>query len=402
MFRRNVTYLGILQIVSYVVPLLIIPHLTKSFGIEGYGEITAAISLMTFLGIFIDFGFHLTAPLLISRNRSNIKIVSSYINHILVAKLLIALIMLLLIFLIAYILLDDKQTLLLYILAACQMTFQSLIPIPVFQGLEQMKIISRIGIISRVSILLLSFILIAEASNIYLYSLIYTTINLIMVVVGYKMIFQQFPFKDFKIRFRLIKKLIQFNLSFFLSRLAVGSYTSINTYIIGLVANHETAGIYNIAEKIYLLIQQLFQPIVQTLYPYISRTKDLKFFKKIFGLSFLFYILIYIGIRQFGLTTLQIIFPNQAMEIFGFTKIFLIVLFLSVPSIFLGYPFLGALGKSKIANISVICASIWHILMLGILNTLNLLNPYNILLVLISTQGIDLLIRGTGALRVKL
>jgi PST family polysaccharide transporter len=60
---------------------------------------------------------------------------------------------------------------------------------------------------------------------------------------------------------------------FFLSRVSVSIYTSTNAFVLGLFTNNRTVGYYSIAEKLYMALQQIFHPLVNTLYPYVAHKK---------------------------------------------------------------------------------------------------------------------------------
>ena len=83
-------------------------------------------------------------------------------------------------------------------------------------------------------------------------------------------------------------------------------------------------------------------------------------------------------------------------------KLLLIACLLIIPSILLGYPFLGAMGYSRFTNKSVISSSIFHLLGLIILVLTNTLSIYTVAGMLIITEGVVCGIRLWGAYKFKL
>jgi len=161
-------------------------------------------------------------------------------------------------------------------------------------------------------------------------------------------------------------------------------------------------GYYVIAEKLYMVIRQLYQPIVQVIYPYISKSRNVKFFKKIFPVVIL---LNFIGVYILWIFTPEIIHlvaKETFIESVKVFRIFLVVSCLVVPSILTGYPFLAALGFKNDANYSTIIGSLFHVLLLGILYCFNLIDIFNVVYLLIATEFIVLSYRFHAVYKHKL
>lgn len=190
---------------------------------------------------------------------------------------------------------------------------------------------------------------------------------------------------------------------FFLSRVSVSIYTSANAFVLGFFTNNTMVGYYSIAEKLYMAIQSLYGPITQALYPYVAKERNIKLFKKIFygvvGLNILGVVFLYF----FGEYIFAILFTKEiGIESINVFKIFLIANLIVVPSILIGYPFLGALGFSTYANMSVIYASIIHLFGLFFLVLTNNITIYNVALMVIVTQIVDFIYRFYGLYKNKL
>ena len=54
---ENIFSLGLLNIVNYIFPLLIIPHLTRTLGRENYGLYAFATVVVGYIALFIRYGF---------------------------------------------------------------------------------------------------------------------------------------------------------------------------------------------------------------------------------------------------------------------------------------------------------------------------------------------------------
>ena len=54
---KNFAYLSLLQIIGYVFPLITIPYLARVIGVDGYGKIAFALSVIVYFQTFVDWGF---------------------------------------------------------------------------------------------------------------------------------------------------------------------------------------------------------------------------------------------------------------------------------------------------------------------------------------------------------
>ena len=58
---ENIFSLGALQAANYALPLLLLPYLAHTLGVEKLGLLAFAISLMQLFSVLIDYGFNLSA-----------------------------------------------------------------------------------------------------------------------------------------------------------------------------------------------------------------------------------------------------------------------------------------------------------------------------------------------------
>jgi len=161
-------------------------------------------------------------------------------------------------------------------------------------------------------------------------------------------------------------------------------------------------GYYSIAEKLYIALQQIYHPLVNTLYPYIAHKRNIHLYKKIF--KFVVFLNITILFLAFISSNhiIEIIFGKGLEISSNIFKILILSAMVVVPSILLGYPFLAAMGYPNYANFSVILGSIFHLSGLGILAIFHLVSVYNVALMVLITEGIVLSIRLYGVIKNRL
>lgn len=387
----NFFSLSILQIFSYILPLLTLPYLVRTLGVETFGLIAFAGSFIIFFNILVDYGFNLSATREVSINRENKEKITEIYSSVLTIKFVLIFVSFTILTFIVFVFDKFNSHSELYFITFISVIGQALFPIWYFQGMEKMKYITIVNISSKVIFTIAIFLFVHKESDYLLIPLL----NGLGIFIGSLYAIYIIK-KDFNQNFvwqkvETIK--IHFNDSsqFFLSRVSVSIYTSANAFALGLFTNNTMVGYYSIAEKLYMAIQSLYGPITQALYPYVAKEKKIQLFKKIFYSVVTLNILGVVFLYFWGEYIFTLLFTNQiGVESISVFNIFLIANLIVVPSILIGYPLLGALGFSKYANKSVINGSIIHLLGLTTLIVTNNITIYTVAFMVSITELIVL------------
>ena len=390
----NFFSLSVLQIFTYVLPLITLPYLVRVLDTEKFGLIMFAQAFIIFFNIFVDFGFNLSATKDISVHRDDKTKITEIFSVVMTIKIILIVVSFVLLTIIIFLFDKFSDDWALYYLTFLWVIGQALFPIWYFQGMEKMKYITIVNITSRVIFTLLIFLVIKEESD-YIYVPLVNGMGFIIgAFISLWMIHKNFN-QSFKLyNLKTLKHYFYESAQFFWSRISLTLYTSSNAFILGLFTNNTMVGYYSIAEKLYQAMQQLYQPIVQALYPYVAKHKNIPLFKKIFTISVIINILGIILLLFIGPYIFDLLFTkNIGEESLHVFNILLIAAIIVVPSILMGYPFLGALGFAKYANISVIYGSIFHLLGLGLLILVKQVTIYNVALLVVATETLVFSIR---------
>ena len=398
----NFFSLSVLQAFNYILPLLTLPYLVRVLGVEKFGLVMFAQAFIMFFNILVDFGFNLSAVREISIHRDNKEKLTEIFSSVMIIKFILIFISLIILTIIVFTFdkfNDDKS---LYYLTFLWIIGQAIFPIWYFQGIEKMKYITIVNITSKLIFTVAIFVFIHSESD----YLIVPILNGLGFITGGILSLYLISTKfNQKFQFQTTTKLIYYfreSSHFFLSRLAVSIYTSANAFVLGLFTNNILVGYYAIAEKLYIAYHSFFQPIVQTLYPYVAKYKDIVKFKKIYffliSINLLFLAICYY-LAPYLVNLISGNEINQSIEAF---RQFLIVLVIVIPSILIGYPFLAALGYKGYANYSVIIGSLVHFSILSILILLNHITIPSIIWSIMLTEIVVLSIRYYAVVKYKL
>jgi PST family polysaccharide transporter len=400
---NNFLSLSVLQIASYLLPLITVPYLFRVLGADNFGLIALVQAFMVYVAVAIDYGFSIFAVKEIALHRNNIKKLSEIVSAIYSAKSFFSVVAWAVLLILVYNWPIFKEHTLLVWFAFFSVVMQQFFPVWFFQGIEDMSKITKLTLIAKVLFTMLVFILIKEKSDYIYVPLLQGVGNTVAAVIAWRIMFKRYRIA---IRCKVYEKTIDYikaSSHFFLSRVAVSVYTSSNTLFLGLSGiSPAYIGYYALAEKAYTALQKLYQPIVSVLYPFVAKEKNIELFKRIFKIVLVVNIIASFILYSQSDTVMKILGAQTGVQSAEIFKIFMLINLITVPSILLGYPFLAALGYASYANNSVIVAAIFHLGVLSILFVANAVTIYSVVWLLAATQIIDLSIRIYGVYKYRL
>jgi PST family polysaccharide transporter len=397
----NFFSLSVLQGANYILPLITLPYLVRVLGVEKFGLIAFAQAFIQYFVILTDYGFNLSATREISIHRENKEKVSEIFISVLTIKFALMILSLILLCAVVFSFSKFKSDWQIYFLAFGMVVGQVLYPVWFFQGMERMKYIAFLNIASKLLFTILIFIVIRKISD-YIYVPLINSCGFILAgILG-----QWLAFRNFGIRLHLpsVKCLwvyLKDSTQFFLSRASVSIYTSSNAFFLGLFTNNAVVGYYSAAEKLYVVFRSVYQPLTNAIYPYMAKYRNISLYRKIFKYSLLLNSVSCILLFVFSRQLVTLLFGNDFQESVIVLRIFSAALFVVVPSILLGYPFLAALGFARYANGSVIAGSLFHLGALAIVSPFYI-NAWRVAALVVMTESIVLLSRIYGVRKHRL
>jgi|GEM_PF-2245633 len=286
----NSFYLYLIQGINFIFPLLLIPYIIKVFTIESYGIYTFAFSFIQIVSLFIDFGFHL--PLVRKVSISDDK---SYHIELFWRVTIAKSIMFILCIIGSIILLkniDQFQKYQVAIFYAFPMAVGNIIfPVWLFQGINKMKTLGILTVVSKLFIIPLVFIYVKSDRDLYLCIFIQSTLILVSSIlsVSYlKRIYKDyFFFKKQNVRKILLE--VKDSFPMFLSNSSIMLYTHGLIILLGYFGTADDVGLYGVYDKIIKTISgSILTPVVAACFPIISKasidnlTQANKLYNKIF------------------------------------------------------------------------------------------------------------------------
>lgn len=391
----NIIALVFVQLSNYLAPLMVFPYLSRVLGVEGFGLVVISLSIIAIAFIFTDFGFNLSAPYWIVKNKHNREEVSKYVGSVFILKSGI----LLFVFFAIYIYfitsngplasVDNIIPCIFFVVAT-----QAFMPVWFFQGIEKMKGITFFWVTAKLFYLVLVLYFVKHNGQEEIVLLCLGVSNLIAVLIGIYSIYRE----GYKIKLPGVEMTVEAfknSFQFFLSRAAVGLYTSASTFIVGAFGGVQQAALYSSSEKLYQAGQSLTSPVSQALYPYLSRTADTRSLYKFIGVC-LIPIVLGCGICFYFSRDILVIFYganfNQAESIL---RIFLVCSVINFIGVNFGYPAFAILNRLDAANKTVLFAAILYAIVLLWLYLSNMISAINVAIGVCCVEGVVMIARAS-------
>ena len=283
---ENAIYLTILQWFNYLIPLLILPYLVRTIGTKMFGLVMFAQTVATIFTLITDFGFSITGTRALSILKKNRTMKGELFFGVMSIKF--ALIILLLFFLFALTSTSDKfsQNKIIYYYSFGVTIGMTIFPSWFFHGIQNMKVITIVNAVSRTLFAGLVFMFITKPEDFLLVPLFNSASYIITGLFG---LFYALKFLKIKVpSIIFIFNLVNESFKLFLSNLSTSLYSSFNILIIGLLTNDTLTGVYASFEKIILALKNIYTPIYQAVFPWLStQTNQKRIIKKMSRIVFL-------------------------------------------------------------------------------------------------------------------
>ena len=365
---KNAGMQYLLQAAKYLFPFITIPYLTRVLGPDVYAIRAYILAAMTFVQVFLDYGFTSYGTREISRNREDSDRISQETTNIALLRLLLCLAVAVPVAIItAMIPLMAANPVYVAIAYVCA-CFKAMLPDYVFQGLEDMAIITYRFVVSQAIAIVLIFLLVAGPEDLLWVPAIEALAAFVALAWSWANVFRARGVRLRKPEKEGMRIAFKTASVFFVSNAATTAFTCLTTIMIGILIEDDAQIAYwSLAMTAVTAIQALYSPIVKSLYPHMCAARDFALAKKLLliGLP-----VVLVGTIAFALLGDQIMLLLGGEEYLAGSRIVTMVspvVFLSYPAMLLGFPVLAAVGREKQLTMSSVIACLFHIAGLALL-----------------------------------
>lgn len=389
----NTISLAIIQILNYVLPFITLPYLSRVLDVDRLGLVFFAQVFMDYFFRLAMFGFDFSGVRSIAINRDDKEKTNLIFNSILCVQLIFLIISFIILSVLIILVPKFRADAIVYYFTFLSVIGNIFIFTWFYQGMERMKFITILNIITKIIGLLLIFLFIKNNNDYYLVPLFNSLGALVAGIISLIFIKKVFKIKFFIPNKEDIINTIKYSSQFFLTKVAIALYRQTNAFVLGLAVSTSAVAYYTSADKIFWAIFALYNTFINALFPYMSKNKDIIFFKKI--LKYL--IILAIGFSLFLVITSKFLiilfFTEKMLPAINILRIFALTSGFYLFVDLLGFPLLGAFGYIKETNSGYITGGIYNLVGLIILYLLNNITIYTVAFLVSSTYIIIFLHR---------
>lgn len=357
----NFSYLFLLQIASYLFPLVTMPYLARVIGAEGFGHIAIAAAVIMWIQTISDWGFNYTATRDVAKNREDKDKVSHILSNVIWAKFILLFFSFVILLLLIYFVPIFRENYLVILVTFLMVPGHILFPDWFFQALERMKYITILNLLSKLLFTIAIFIFIKEKSD-YIYQPLFISLGFILSgIISLYYIFVKWEYKFYKPELKDIFVTIKGSTNIFINNIAPNLYNSFSVVLLGIYSTSIQNGIYDAGKKFTTIVYNFMNIFTRVFFPYFSRKRQ---GYKVYAISSIllsvFLVALIIILAPF---LINIFFGSEfadSVVILRITAVSLI--FLMIDSVF-GINYLLVKGYDKILrNITIISSIIGFIL----------------------------------------
>lgn len=357
----NFGYLMLLQIASYVFPLLTIPYLARVIGVDGFGKIAFAAAVIVWLQTVADWGFNFTATRDVARNRDNPDKIAEIFSNVLWARLLLMLLSFLLLLAAISVIPYFKENKTLLLITFLLVPGKIFFPEWFFQAMERMKYITYFDFISKALFTALIFVFINEQEDYILQPLLLALGYVLSGLAAMYIILIKWKIKLITPRWSAVSSTIKSSTDVFINNIMPNFYVSFSTVLLGFFGGSAANGLLDAGSKFVGICQQFMAIISRVFFPFLSRKLDKHTIYAVINLSLA---VIFSGALFISAPwVVKIFFTEEFYQAIPVLKILsLSIIFLSLNNIYgINYMIIKGYEK-KLKRITVFCSLIGFII----------------------------------------
>lgn len=353
---QNLASLVFLKGFDYIVPLLLIPFLFRTLGVEAFGLLYFSQAFINYFLVVTRYGFDFYITHYLVLNLGNKNRLAEGFSAVITSKLIISsagfLVMLAIIN--SFDVFREHQ--LIYILYYGIVLGDAIIPTWFFQAMERMKFITYTTMASRIISTIPMFVFVRSGEDVWIVPACYSVGSLSSGVIAMFIARRRFDMPFSPPPLRAVVEHTKKSSYFFLTTCCTSIQSETGIFLLGLVGGNYATGIFAAAQRIVSAYNGIVSPFQMVLYPYMIRTKNLAVFGKIFKATVTGNALIVTAVLVFTPFIIKVLFNSDSVEMADVMRIIMIKSYVTMPVILLGFPLIGALISNKyVINTNMVC-----------------------------------------------
>ncbi len=270
----NFAWLTVLQISGYVFPLITMPYLARTIGVEGFARIGFAAAIMIWMQTVADWGFNLSATRDVAQNRDNPDMVSRIFSNVLWSRILLMLLSLAALVVLVLAIPKFRENAAVIMVSFLMIPGHIMFPDWFFQAVEKMKYITVLNVIMKLLFTVAVFVFIKTPEDYILQPLLNSVSFAVCGLAAFYLIAVRWRIRIKKPVFSEIISTIKGSADIFINNLMPNLYNSFSTMLLGFWGTGGSVGILDGGNKFVQIGNQLLSTLSRAFYPYLARKLD--------------------------------------------------------------------------------------------------------------------------------
>lgn len=270
----NFGYLSLLQVASYVFPLITMPYLARVIGAEGFGKIAFAAAIMVWFQTIADWGFCYTATRDVAKNRDDKEKVSEIFSNVLWARILLMFVSFVVLSVCVLIIPKLRENADVIMISFLMIPGHIMFPDWFFQAMERMKYITILNIVSKTLFTVAIFLFIKERQD-YILQPLFTSLGFVIsgIIAMYYILIK------WKIRLRIssfktVLRTIKSSTDVFINNIVRNFYNSFSVILLGFLFGSIANGILDAGRRFINIAESLLSVVSRVFFPFVARRGD--------------------------------------------------------------------------------------------------------------------------------
>lgn len=283
----NISSQGLVQLANYLIPLLLIPYVSRVLGVDSFGKASYAQNIGMYLTLLVNYGFEYSATQEISIHRNDTSKLQSIFSTVIAFKALLFLATLAFVAVLAVLVprvCDDFSSVM--IVAFFNLGWV-LFPTWFFQGVEHMARMSLFSFFVKLGGALLVIAFVHKPGDYPLYLLGLTLANIFVGCYAFFYVKRKYGIQIEKPQPFTSSPAVRKGFPIFLNAILINCNTVLGVFVMGICLSDAEIGAFSGAQKIIMAVMMITcQTITIALFPRISnyfnesRQKGLAYLKK--------------------------------------------------------------------------------------------------------------------------
>ncbi|WP_248724605.1 flippase [Seonamhaeicola sp. ML3] len=338
---KNAFSLTVMQATNYLLPLIVLPHLTRVLGPEKFGIVFFAQVFINYFMILSDYGFNFIGVRQVAQNRDNKTKLNSIVSSIYSLRLILGILGFLILLIVVFSFNRFEEDKEIYFYTYGMVIGNILLPTWFFQGMEEMKYITILNFFAKFTFTLSIFFVVNSQEDFIVVPLLNSIGYILAGTIGFFLIKSKYGVSITLVLWKEIKDQLKNGFNIFVSNLSITTYTSTNAFILGNIVSDSIMGYYGSVEKLIQPIKFLFSPVFNATYPYFAqltvkhKSKALKEMKLgIFG-SLIFGLILFCLIVFFAQDIITLILGKEYLKGIDIFYIFSVLILITPVTYFI-------------------------------------------------------------------